>query len=117
MSTSTNTGANPTPKAAAAMPNDPTTIHRGSVAGFRYRPRPEPITEPLPQHAISAANPTAPVPKCSASAASATMPIPMPSTNTNHAIVMRRITRSRHSSAMPEPNPLCSSWSSCRASW
>ncbi len=63
------------------------------------------MTEPIPQHAISAANPTAPAPKCSASGASATIPMPIPSTNTNHAIMSLRSTRSFHRNARPAKIP------------
>jgi hypothetical protein len=111
-STRANAGANPTPNAAIAMPNDASTSHNGSVAGFRKRPNHEPSTDPVPQQAINAANPTDPTPKRSARAASATMPIPIPNTKTNHAKVIRRITRSRHRNASPALNPLCSSCAS-----
>src|SRR5215470_3908174 len=84
-SASGNTGANPTPNAAAAIPNDAITSHTGSVRGVMNRPAPAPSTDPVPQQVISRANPTGPTPKEAASGASATMLMPIPSTNTNHA--------------------------------
>src|SRR5439155_12956034 len=69
--TSGKTGANPTPNAAIDTPNAPTTSQTASVLGFIQRPVAEPITEPVPQQAISNANPTGPTENDSARAASA----------------------------------------------
>ena len=118
-STNGNTGAKPTPNAAIATPNAPTTSHTGSLRAFIQRPAADPITDPVPQHEMSSANPIAREWNDSARAASATIPMPIPSRKTNQASDILRSTRSRQRNVSPAAIPACSSSPSAvaRSAW